>query len=90
MRKQLEELWKYSIPLIPNQLSWWIINCSDRTIISSLLGIAANGVYAFVNKLSSIVIIFFNIFNLTWAESASVHIKDDNSSEYFTKVFNLI
>ena len=69
-------MYKYSIPLIPNQLSWWIVSTSDRLIISYLLSVAQNGVYAVANKFSSMCITVFNIFNLTWTESASMHIKD--------------
>ncbi|HPF83765.1 MAG TPA: oligosaccharide flippase family protein, partial [Bacilli bacterium] len=43
-KKLAKELVKYSLPLIPNNISWWIINVSDRTIISLILGIAANGI----------------------------------------------
>lgn len=34
----------YSIPLIPNNLAWWVVNASDRTIIAHFLGTAANGI----------------------------------------------
>ena len=73
--KDLKEMWKYSLPLVPNQLSWWVINASDRTIITTFLGITFNGVYSAANKFSSVCITLFNIFNMTWSESASVHIK---------------
>lgn len=33
----LKELLKYSIPLIPNAISWWIVNASDRVIVSKFL-----------------------------------------------------
>ena len=36
----------YSIPLIPNNLAWWVVNASDRTIIAHFLGTAANGIYS--------------------------------------------
>ena len=88
-KKALKELWKYSIPLIPNQLSWWIINASDRIIVSYALGVAINGIYSAANKFSSICITIFNIFNMTWSESASMYIKDDDSSEYFSNIINI-
>ena len=88
-KKDLKELWKYSIPLIPNQLSWWIINASDRLIISYVLGVAMNGIYSAANKFSSICITIFNIFNMTWSESAAMYIKDEDSSEYFSNIINL-
>ncbi len=85
-RATVKELWKYSIPLIPNQLSWWIINASDRTVIYVALGEAFNGIYSAANKFSSIITTVFNIFNLTWAESAALHIKDGDADDFFTKI----
>ena len=28
-----------------NMISWWVVNASDRTIISSVLGIEKNGIF---------------------------------------------
>lgn len=84
----VKALWKYSLPLVPNQLSWWIVNTSDRLIINWMIGIAANGIYSAASKFSAMVITVFGIFNLTWAESASLHIKDGDSDAFFTKIFN--
>lgn len=86
---QLKSIWKYSIPLVPNMLSWWIVNASDRTIVSNMLSISANGIYSAANKFSSMCITFFNIFNMTWSESASMYIKDKDSSLYFTNIINI-
>ena len=88
-KKDLKELWKYSIPLIPNQLSWWIINASDRIIVSYVLGVAITGIYSAANKFSSICITIFNIFNMTWSESAAMYITDEDSSEYFSNIINI-
>lgn len=85
---QLKSIWKYSIPLVPNMLSWWIVNASDRTIVSNIISISANGIYSAANKFSSVCITFFNIFNMTWSESASMYIKDKDSSIYFTNIMN--
>lgn len=53
----------YSIPLIPNNLAWWVVNASDRTIISHFLGTAANGIYSVANKFPNVFINFYNILN---------------------------
>lgn len=81
-------LLKYSLPLVPNGLIWWIINVSDRTIISIWLGTGANGIYSVSNKFSGILIQIFNIFNLSWAESASLYINANDKNEFFSNVFN--
>jgi O-antigen/teichoic acid export membrane protein len=84
----VKTLWKYSLPLVPNQLSWWIVNTSDRVIINWIIGVGANGIYSVANKFPGVCITFFNIFNLSWAESTSVHINEKDKGEFFSKVFN--
>ena len=61
--KILKKIIKYSLPLVPNGLIWWVINVSDRTIITIFLGASANGIYAISNKFSSILIQIYNVFN---------------------------
>ena len=86
----LKKLWKYSLPLIPNAISWWIFNSSDRIIVSSFLGIAQNGILSASYKFSSVYITIYNIFNMTWTESASLHINDKDSSEFFSRIINTV
>lgn len=88
-KQQLKKLLKYSIPLVPNGLIWWIINASDRTLITIFLGVSSNGIYAVANKFSNILIQVFNVFNLSWAESASIHIQDNDKNNYFSDTFNM-
>ena len=87
-KKILKRMFKYSVPLVPNGLIWWIINISDRTLISIILGTNFNGIYAVSNKFSSILIQLYNVFNLSWTESASLHINDTDKDIFFSKVFN--
>lgn len=84
----LNSLWRYSIPLVPNALSWWIISASDRTIVSHFLGVGINGIYSASNKFSGIIVTLFSVFNMTWTESASMSINDKDSSSYFTNIIN--
>lgn len=87
-KKLLKKLWKYSLPLIPNAISWWIFNSSDRIIVSSFLGIGANGVLSAAYKFSNVYITIYNIFNMTWTESAALHIKDEDNSQFFSKIID--
>ena len=83
---QLKKMLKYSIPMIPDGLSWWIVNVSDRTIISFLLGSAFNGVYAISCKFSNILASLFQIFNMSWQESASLYIDSNDNKMFFSNV----
>ena len=86
----IKKLWKYSIPLIPNAISWWIFNASDRVITSSILGINQNGILAASLKFSTIYITLYNIFNMSWTESISIAINDYDIKDYFNKMFNTL
>ena len=84
----IKSMMKYSIPLVPNGISWWIVNVSDRTIISIVLGSAANGLYAISNKFPTILSSLLGIFNLSWSESSALHINDDDRESFFSDVIN--
>lgn len=81
---------EYSIPLIPNSISWWIVNASDRSIISIFLGVGANGIYSAANKFSNVLSTFYSVFNLTWTESASLYIDSKSSSTFFSRILDAI
>lgn len=88
--KQMKEMFKYSLPLIPNGISWWIINVSDRSIISFILGASANGLYAISNKFPTIISSLTGVFNLSWSESAALHINSKDRDEFFSDITNTV
>lgn len=87
-KKLLKEMLKYSIPLVPNMISWWIVSASDRTIITGFLGIAVNGIYSAANKFSGVVSTLYSVFNLTWTESAAINIDSEDKDEFFSKILD--
>ena len=86
----MSEMLKFSLPLIPSNISWWILDVSDRSIVAYMLGQWHVGIYAVANKFSSIYVGFFNVINLAWAESISLSIKenDNYASEMISTIFN--
>ena len=89
-KEVIKSLWKYSLPLIPNAISWWVFNASDRVIASAFLGVDQNGILAASLKFSAVFITFYNIFNMSWTESISIAIKDEDVSDYFNRMFNIV
>lgn len=87
-KKVLKHLIKYSVPLIPNLISWWIVSVSDRTIISIFLGTSLTGIYSVANKFPTLFNGVYNVFHLSWSEQASIHYKDKDRNIYFSDVIN--
>lgn len=84
----IREMSRYSLPLLPNSLSWWIISVSDRTIVTFFIGAEANGILAVATKLATIVVNVFAVFNLSWTESVAVHIHDKDGAAYISEISN--
>ena len=89
-KKCLKELLKYSWPMVPNSMSMWVMNASDRIVVSYFLGIEANAIYAVAKKIPNIVTIAQSTFTMAWQESASLAANDKDSGEYYSKMFDVI
>ena len=79
----------FSLPMIPNGISGWATFAGTRIVVSSMLGVAVNGIYAVSSKFAVLFSSVYEIFNTTWTESASLYIKAPDRDEYFTKILNL-
>ncbi len=86
----IRELWKYAIPLIPNAVSWWIIDASDRVIVSGFLGVGQNGILAASLKFALLLTGLNYIVTLSWTESVAMAIDDDDIQDYFNRMLNMI
>ena len=61
---------RYSIPLIPATIFWWITSVSDRYMVTWFLGTEANGLYAVACKIPTILSLLSTIFMEAWQFSA--------------------
>lgn len=84
------QLLKYSIPLMSNSIIWWIINLSDRTLISAFWGVGVNGIYAISVKFPNLITTIYSVFNLSWQETVALHINDCDSDEFINNMFNKV
>lgn len=80
------EMLRYSVPLIPNSIFWWINNMASRYLIAWFLGAQANGLFAVAYKIPTIIVLMSNIFMDAWQMSA---VSDTSSkrASFFTHVF---
>ncbi len=89
-RNLFQKLMKYAIPLVPNAISWWVFNVSDRTIVSMFLGLSKNGILAASSKFSSAFTTIYYVFHTSWTESVMMHFKDEDFVDFFNKTFNRV
>ncbi|WP_337967387.1 polysaccharide biosynthesis C-terminal domain-containing protein [uncultured Flavobacterium sp.] len=82
-KELLKEMCRYSLPLIPNLMSWWVIGSASKFIILHYLGAEANGVYAISSRFPSIIVIVNSIFVLPIQDG---FLKKDIKLEDFSKL----
>ena len=86
-KKTMSEMLRYSIPLVPNNLSWIIISLSDRLMLTWMIGANANGLYSIANKFPNIIYTFYGFFSTAWKESAARILKEENKVEYYNSIY---
>ena len=89
-KKEIGRLLAYSWPMVPNNMSNWVLKLSDRLLITFFLGIEANAVYAAANKIPNLLSVAQGIMVMAWQENASMAVNDEDASGYYTKMFDRI
>ena len=89
-RHKLKEMISYSVVLIPNTFMWWIMNSSDRVMVTYMIGAAANGIYAVSYKLPTLVSTLTGIFNQAWSYSAIREEGTSDETEYNNRMFRTL
>ncbi len=92
-----KELLKYSLPMIPTTVFWWITSVSDRFMIIGMLegslgeagAKAVNGIYSAAQKIPTIITLLTTIFMEAWHFSAVTETEDgiEERKNFFSEVF---
>lgn len=86
-KKMLKEMMVYSVPLIFNNISWWIIHSSDKIMTEMMISSAALGIYTVSSKIPSLVNVVTSIFQQSWGISSIKEIESTNSKKFIEDVF---
>ncbi len=82
------DILKYSLPLLPGSLCWWLTGSSDRWFINHFVGIDANGIYAVAFRFNGIILTLSTIFYQAWQETAILQYNSQDRDKFFSKMFN--
>ncbi len=81
------QMLRYSLPLIPASLFWWVTNVSDRYMVTYIIDETANGLYSVSYKIPTLINLLSTIFMEAWHMSAISEKDSPQRSAFFTKVF---
>ncbi len=88
-KKLAKAMLKFSFPLIPTAIMWWITNVSDRFLVEHFLGAEENGLYTVAYKLPTIVTVVYAMFSKAWNMSAITQYDNKNKSRFYKNVFDI-
>lgn len=80
----------YSLPLIPNKVSWSIINLSDRIVLMNWVGSEATGLYAVSYKFPNLMDTVYGFFYQSWKESSARVMGDDSQNDFYNAVYEYL
>ncbi len=82
------DILRYTLPLLPGSLCWWLTGSSDRLFITHYLGLDINGVYAVAIRFTGIINTLAIIFYQAWQETAILQYNSPDRDRFFSKMFN--
>lgn len=85
-----KQMTKYSIVLIPNTFMWWIINSSDRVMVTAIVGAAASGLLGVSYKLPSVISTLSTTFTKAWSFSAIRENESDDRDRYNARMLDAL
>lgn len=86
-KKLVRDMLLYSVPLIPNALSWWISNSSDKYLLTFICGISVTGIYSVSQRIPSLFATVSTIFMGAWQISAYEDFGSEESRKFFSNVY---
>jgi len=93
--KLLKSMLIFSLPLMLNAISGWVIQSISKVIVNARLGVYYNGQYAFANKFCVLISFMGTIVNMAWLEESLVGsgekssdgVKSDKMFELTARIF---
>ncbi len=86
--KTFRAMLRYSLPMIPANVFWWITHVSDRYAVGYLMGESFNGLYGVAYKIPTILSIVSTIFVEAWQLSAVTEKDSPQQARFFTEVMH--
>lgn len=89
-KSYLKPLLIIALPLLPNFLVYWVFNSCDRLMISNILGMEYNGIYAIGGKIGQVSQLIYTAFAGGWQFFAFSTMKDNDQVEMTSNIFEYL
>lgn len=80
----------YSLPMIPNDVSWWLVHAANKYICTGFLGENIAGVFAAASKLPAVINMLANMFLQAWSISVAKTVSDEDKGKFNSTVLKYL
>ena len=84
----LRRLLRYSLPLIPGSLAYYLMQYVDRFAIQEFISLKEVGIYGIGARLASLINLFLTGFQGAWSPTVFKSFRENEAPEKFRVVFN--
>lgn len=85
----IRKMLQYCLPMIPNSLSWWVSNSSDKYMLTFFCGVATTGVYSVSQRIPSLFATISTIFISSWQISAIDDFGSKESIGFYSRIYRI-
>ena len=85
-----KEMLKYSVPLIPNAIMWWIVDAINRPLMEQYVGLEGIGLYAIASKFPGLLSLINAGFITSWQISVLDEFGKEGYSAFYNKIFRIV
>lgn len=86
-KKVYKDILSYTCPMIPNSISWWVSNSSDKYMLTAFASVSVLGIYSVSYKIPSVLSIVSSIFMSAWQISAVENFGTDESKAFYSDIY---
>ena len=86
-KKVIGEMLRFSAPLIPTYLLWWVTSASDRWFVINMVGETENGIYSIAYKLPTLLMLVTTMFYQAWQMSSIEERNSRGLGKFYETVF---
>lgn len=83
----VRDMLKYSVPMIPTTIFWWVTSVSGQFLVKYMCGDEANGIFAASYKIPTVLTLMTTIFIDAWQYSAVADADEQSRGSFFSEVF---
>lgn len=90
-RAYMGRLVRYAVPLVPNKVSWTIMNMLDRLVIMVTIGPVAAGLYAVAYKFPNVMDQVYGFFYQSWKESSARALNAEGDEvDFYNAIYRML